>query len=88
MLRNNLSPLVVRLARGWENRGYKALKRRGEHIAHVTVPAAVEAAPAAPVIGPAVPGTLVLKPAPVPERTPAGNGNGHHGNGDHPWNTR
>ncbi len=88
VIRNNLSPVIVRLARGWEHRPYKRLKRRGLHVAAVTAPAMLTASPAAAVTGPAIDGTLVLKPAPPLDRAESANGNGHRKPGGHPWSAQ
>ena len=88
IIRNNLAPVIVRLARGWEHRPYRRLKRRGLHIAPVIAPTMLTATPAVPVAGLAVSGTLVLKPAPVPDRAESGNRNGHRASGGHPWSAQ
>jgi hypothetical protein len=89
IIRNNLSPVVVRLARGWEYRPQRRLARRGKAAAEITPPpviAAVASAPAVPA-APAPPkGTLVLAPAPPPEAVQA-SGNGTNGSSaaHYPW---
>jgi type IV secretion system protein VirD4 len=101
ILRGGLSPVVGRLVRGWEHRPYKRLKRRGEHIAPVTLPpmpapppaAPVNTSPSAPVTASADSGrTLVLVPAPAPWLAESangnGNGNGHRKNGEYPWSSK
>jgi hypothetical protein len=83
-MRNNLAPVIVRLARGWEHGGYKRLERRGEHIAEVAVPAITPPAerPAISGAGLVLDGTRELADA-LPAATPNGNGDGHH-----PWSHR
>lgn len=86
VIRNNLSPVIVRVARGWEHRPYRRLARQGRAVALVR-PAAVPDAPK-----PAERGSVgwVLDSTSPPAgalSVGSANGNGHR-NGTHPWSAR
>jgi type IV secretory pathway TraG/TraD family ATPase VirD4 len=87
VIRTNCAPVLVRLARGWEHRAYRNLRRRREHIAPVTVPAITAAPDRAAVDGA---GLVLGGLAGLAELTelsarPAVKPNG---NGTHPWSGR
>jgi type IV secretion system protein VirD4 len=84
-VRNNLAPVIVRLARGWEHRPYRQLRRRGQEVAAVAAPAMLTAAQPAPAVTAPAAGTLVRTPAPR-ERVTANGSNGHYG--AHPWSAQ
>jgi type IV secretion system protein VirD4 len=94
VIRNGLSPVIARLARGWEHRQYKRLRRHGQAVATVAAPTMLtaEVQPVVPVAGNAPADVtadrpLVLMPAPAPEPAHSANGNGHR-NGAHPWSAK
>lgn len=84
IIRNGHAPVIARLARGWEHRPYKRLRRRGLDVASITPLPAAPAAELLPVDGAA----LALAAAPrLAGPAPATASNGHNSNGhsSHPW---
>jgi type IV secretory pathway TraG/TraD family ATPase VirD4 len=87
ILRNNLTPVIARLARGWEHRPYKRLARRNEGRADVAVPPVDPAQQPRAVngVGLVLGDTRELEDAlPASSAPPVANG---HANG-YPWSAR
>jgi type IV secretion system protein VirD4 len=57
VIRNGLSPVIARLARGWEHKPYRRLRHQGQAVATVAAPAVLTTTAAAPA-------TLLLRPDP------------------------
>jgi hypothetical protein len=86
VVRTNCAPVLVRLARGWEQRAYRTLYRHREHIALIDAPAIAAASQHSTIDGS---GLLLGELAELADALPAARPDGTGTkNGSHPWSAR